>query len=65
MFVVPVDGGFSEWRAWDVCSVTCGTGTQTRTRDCTNPTPANGGADCTGDTTEVTSCEEGPCPGMT
>src|SRR3989344_7866290 len=39
----PVNGG---WSPWSPCSVTaCGsTGTQTRT--CTNPTPSNGGADC-------------------
>lgn len=38
----PVNGGWSDWSAKDN---SCGiTGTQTRT--CTNPTPANGGADC-------------------
>ncbi len=37
----PINGGWSDWSA---CSVECGGGTQTRT--CTNPTPANGGADC-------------------
>jgi hypothetical protein len=41
--VYPLNGG---WTAWTPAQSTqCGyTGTQTRT--CTNPTPANGGADC-------------------
>jgi len=38
----PVAGG---WSGWSACSQACN-GTQTRT--CTNPTPAYGGADCSG-----------------
>jgi hypothetical protein len=39
---VKVDGGWTDWNTKDN---TCGvSGTQTRT--CTNPTPSNGGADC-------------------
>jgi len=53
---VPINGGWSDWRA---CSATCGGGTQTRT--CTNPAPANGGADCVGDTTQ--SCNTQSCGG--
>ena len=52
---LPVDGGWSEFSA---CSVTCGGGTRTRT--CTNPVPANGGADCVGPATEA--CNTDPCP---
>jgi|GEM_PF-6010475 len=50
----PVDGGLT---AWSACSATCGGGTQTRT--CTNPTPANGGAACTGALSR--SCNTQPC----
>ena len=44
----PVNGGWSAWSAKDpACGVT---GTQTRT--CTNPTPTNGGANCSGASTQ-------------
>lgn len=42
------------WSAWSACSASCG-GTQTRS--CTNPPPANGGAQCDGPATQ--SCA--PC----
>ena len=60
-----VDGGFTDWTAWDTCSVTCGSGTQSRTRDCTNPAPAHGGTDCVGDIMESQTCDEIPCPSNT
>ncbi|MBI3888402.1 thrombospondin type-1 domain-containing protein [Candidatus Nomurabacteria bacterium] len=37
-----VNGGWTAWSAWGACSQSCGGGTQTATRTCTNPTPANG-----------------------
>jgi peptidoglycan hydrolase-like protein with peptidoglycan-binding domain len=40
----PVNGG---WTAWSPVNDACGV-TYTQTRTCTNPTPANGGADCSG-----------------
>jgi len=43
-----VDGGWST--TWSACSKPCddGSGGGTQTRDCNNPTPANGGKDCDG-----------------
>ncbi|PIK39695.1 hypothetical protein BSL78_23469 [Apostichopus japonicus] len=58
----PVDGGWSEFSEWGQCSVTCEEGRQTRTRTCTDPPPAHGGADCVGRATEEAICLEGPCP---
>lgn len=57
-----VDGRWTEWKAWSRCSVTCGGGTQTRSRTCTNPPPQHGGEDCTGENEEMRSCNEFPCP---
>ncbi|XP_048241751.1 SCO-spondin-like isoform X2 [Haliotis rufescens] len=65
----PVNGGFNEWTAWSQpqCSVTCGTGatkTVFRSRTCDNPEPVNGGANCTGQFTELalTNCGLVGCP---
>ena len=58
-----VDGAWSTWGEWDACTVTCGgAGTQTRTRTCDNPAPVNGGAQCTGESTENQACDMGACP---
>ncbi|XP_062595106.1 thrombospondin-1-like [Saccostrea cucullata] len=54
--VVVVNGGWSDWSLWSHCSGTCGRGTMTRQRTCTNPSPAHGGASCVGTTVETKSC---------
>ena len=59
---ITVNGGWSVWSNWDSCSKTCGEGTQTRTRVCNNPSPAHGGAQCSGDDTDSQSCNTQPCP---
>ncbi|GEM_PF-2202191 len=51
----PVNGGWSV--GWSACSASCGGGTQTRS--CNNPPPANGGADCSGPSTQ--SCNTQAC----
>lgn len=58
-----VNGGWSGWGDWGVCSVTCGAGQQEHTRTCTNPPPSNGGAQCSGPSKETRPCNKGPCPG--
>lgn len=72
MFVLfSVDGGWSEYgpfTEWTVCSVTCGSGSQMRTRErsCNNPLPQFGGKICEGklEETETKSCDMKKCPGM-
>ena len=58
----PINGGWSSYGSWGSCSVSCGGGTQTRSRTCTNPAPANGGATCSGSATESQSCNTAACP---
>uniref|UniRef100_G3N7U1 SCO-spondin n=1 Tax=Gasterosteus aculeatus aculeatus TaxID=481459 RepID=G3N7U1_GASAC len=43
-----VDGGWTPWSVWSDCSVTCGRGTQVRTRACIDPPPRNNGSQCGG-----------------
>ena len=54
---------WTEWSEFGACSVTCNGGTQERTRECTNPAPEFGGADCIGDAMESQVCGTDPCPG--
>ena len=59
---LPVNGGWGSWGSWGSCSVTCASGTQTRTRSCNNPTPKYGGAACSGGTSSTKSCTKSSCP---
>ncbi|CAH1778238.1 unnamed protein product [Owenia fusiformis] len=56
----PVDGMFSDWSDYTICTVSCGGGTQTRSRDCI--APQHGGKPCNGPTTESQVCGVDPCP---
>ena len=59
-----VNGGWSDWEAWTVCSAACGGGTREGTRTCTNPAPSiNGGAECDGETTVSETCNDHACAG--
>ncbi|KAI8492696.1 hypothetical protein Bbelb_297370 [Branchiostoma belcheri] len=58
----PVDGGWTQWSEWDICSLTCGPGLQHRRRTCSNPLPQNGGYPCDGLAIDTLRCEERPCP---
>ena len=60
IFKAHIDGQWGEWRN-SSCSVTCGSGIITRTRGCNSPSPAYGGAECTGSTETVTTCTLDGC----
>lgn len=44
------------WTAWTKCSVTCGNGTRSRRRTCSNPRPQYGGLDCVGQPMQTEIC---------
>ncbi|XP_058471732.1 thrombospondin-1-like [Solea solea] len=58
----PINGGWGPWSPWDICSVTCGGGFQTRKRLCSNPVPKYGGKDCVGDANVSQVCNKQSCP---
>ncbi len=60
-FMSNLDGNWTMWSNWASCSVTCGNGTISRTRFCTNPSPANGGSNCNGTATEQKFCSLALC----
>ncbi|XP_073488988.1 LOW QUALITY PROTEIN: SCO-spondin-like [Aquarana catesbeiana] len=58
----PQDGGFTLWSPWSPCSVSCGgLGNMTRSRDCSNPPPANGGRECEGPSVNIKYCQTPDC----
>jgi hypothetical protein len=61
-----VNGGYSDWNAWSACSVSCGSGERTRSRECNKPQPQHGGKKCEeqgfGLSKGNEQCSEKPCP---
>ena len=64
IYLFLVDGGWNDWTKWATCSVTCGGGSQNRSRTCTNPAPQYGGADCVGFAGDIQDCNTHNCPSM-
>ena len=58
----PIDGGWSAWSEYGLCSKACGNGLKKRTRLCNNPPSALGGKDCEGDAFEFQPCKMAECP---
>lgn len=57
-----VDGSWGPWSPWATCSVTCGGGVKTRTRECNSPRPQYGGRRCIGKAGDSDSCNKKVCP---
>ncbi|XP_053375480.1 coadhesin-like [Mercenaria mercenaria] len=56
------DGAWCPWGTWSACDVTCGNGTQSKSRQCACDAPANGGLDCPGDSKMTIVCPVISCP---
>lgn len=56
------DGGYSEWSNFSSCSASCGRGTRTKTRTCTQPEPNFFGRPCVGAKSETITCLVRECP---
>ncbi|XP_053374497.1 thrombospondin-1-like [Mercenaria mercenaria] len=58
---VKTPGSWGSWTSWSSCDVTCGSGTQTRHRECNSPPPSDPRLYCAGNNTETRSCQEKLC----
>ena len=58
----PIDGNWGTWSSWHECSVTCGGGSQTSTRQCNDPPVLYGGQECPGEDEKTQNCNEQNCP---
>uniref|UniRef100_A0A8C7YQ96 Thrombospondin 1b n=1 Tax=Oryzias sinensis TaxID=183150 RepID=A0A8C7YQ96_9TELE len=58
----PINGNWGPWSPWDLCTLTCGGGVQTRKRLCNNPAPLYGGKECVGEATDRQMCNKKACP---
>ncbi|XP_058150586.1 A disintegrin and metalloproteinase with thrombospondin motifs 7 isoform X2 [Dasypus novemcinctus] len=57
-----VDGSWSGWSAWSVCSRSCGVGVQSVERQCTQPAPKYKGRYCVGERKRYRLCNLQSCP---
>ncbi|CAH1782946.1 unnamed protein product [Owenia fusiformis] len=55
-----INGGWGSWSSYTHCSKPCG-GQQTRTRNCDNPVPQNGGRFCKGNNQNQRACNTHSC----
>lgn len=70
MFMYTVGGrtegecSFTEWSEWGECSGTCGPGQRARVRGLSSIEDTADFLNCTGNLTQIDSCNLGACPGM-
>lgn len=58
-----VDGHWSSWTPWTICSLSCDSGYQSRHRHCNNPPPSVNRPYCSGKPFEILNCSITKCPG--
>ncbi|XP_065641681.1 fibrillin-2 isoform X2 [Hydra vulgaris] len=60
-----VNGGWTQWSSWSLCSQPCQGGVKTRYRSCKNPVPKYGGLPCNGNNTDKVPCYSDKCKNVT
>ena len=55
------ESGYEEWSQWTLCTQTCGTSVQIRTRTCRDGVDPS---ECSSESTQTKPCDKGSCPGM-
>ncbi|XP_053386273.1 uncharacterized protein LOC123538197 [Mercenaria mercenaria] len=58
------DGAWGSWSSWGSCSASCGGGTRSQTRTCTNQKPSLLGTYCDGTPIKVSICNMQTCPDL-
>ena len=61
LFTSDIDGGYSEWTEWSVCSHDCGGGRKIRHRLCVNPPQQGKGQFCSGADIQTKTCNRKRC----
>lgn len=59
--IAKVNGNWNLWSSWRSCSKSCGTGSRTRVRSCSDPAPSFGGSDCQGNSIDEEDCNTQSC----
>ncbi|XP_065674683.1 uncharacterized protein LOC136091274 isoform X2 [Hydra vulgaris] len=63
--ICQVNGGWTKWSSWTLCSQPCQGGVKTRYRSCTNPVPKYGGLSCNGSNADEINCYSDKCKNVT
>lgn len=61
----PIDGNWAPWSSWSSCHVPSDTDTlpfRYKERNCSNPSPKHGGAECEGQSSRKSSCDDCSIP---
>ena len=61
----PIDGNWSPWSSWSPCQIPSDIDTlpfRYKERNCSNPSPKNGGAGCNGQARRTSSCDDCDIP---
>ena len=64
LILILIDGDWSRWTSWSMCTASCNGGLMTRDRNCNNPKPSSIGSYCNGFNRDSKLCNTEKCPGI-